>query len=766
MSSLGTAPANDDVHEQLRAEQETNLLLSEALAEIEQDNQGWRRIDGVQQDDLTPQGLRDIAAAARLNWIANPLIRRAVNVRTFYTWGQGVQLSARDDQVNDLVQAFLDDPLNQQELFSQQAREESDRALQLDGNLTLALFTAPTTGRVQVRSLPWTEITSVVTAPEDSAQRWFYLREWQATTTDAGSGRVVQERRKALYPDLSYRPTVRPKERGGVEVLWDSPVLHVRVGGLKGMQFGVSEVYSALAWARAYKGFLEDWAALAKALSRFAWKGKAKASRVGAMRRTLEGAAPGDTGGAARGVLPAGGGFITDPDTDLTPISKTGATIDAESGRPLAMMVASAMDIPYTILMGDPDIGNLATAKTLDRPLELAMQSRRELWAATLRRLCDYAIDQSIRAPRGALQGRITRDEFNREIATLSGDADRNLDIEWPSILEHDQKALVDAIVAADGTGHVPPETICRLLLVALGVENVDELMDELTDDEGKFLDPELAAKATAAPPVPPLPPAAPPPQEPPPTREAVREATRVPPPQEQFTDFEQIQSEWQTALNAAVIAYLAQREEDAETLAGQVATGVTAPAALQLASGAAAGLILAALTRLHGTAGARAVAEVAAQGQAVRAPDPDVAFLTEHADVVADLLTRSLVSSAAREALRLTGLDDEQVAQAVRAHLATLTDAQPRELIGGALTAAQNRAREAVFGQVVGGAFYASERLDAATCGPCVDIDGTRYDTVIEAAEAYPTGGYRLCQGRERCRGLIVFWLGDDFPT
>lgn len=500
LATMEESPAltrEDELAEQLRAEQETNLLLTESLLDFEADNRGWLRMDGLSnQQAFTMQGLREIAASARLNFIGNPLIRRAVNVRTFYTWGQGVTVAAREDAVNEVLQAFMDDELNQQVLFGHDARQEKDQALQLDGNLMLALFTMPTTGRVQMRTIPWGEITHIVTDPDDREQRQLYARTWTATTVDPESGRPVETKLTAFYPDLSYRPAVRIRSIGGHPVHWDSPILHVRAGGLEGMQHGLSEVYPALAWARAYKGFLEDWASLAKALSKFAWKGTAKTGRVSALRRAVE-----QTGVASP--LPsrepaAGQAMISDGSADLTPISKTGATLDADSGRPLAMMVGAAMDLPYTILMGDADTGNLATAKTLDRPTELAMQSRRESWSAVLRKLAGYVIDQAVKAPQGGLSGTVRRDELGREVITLTGDLDRNVDVTWPSLLEHDLAELVTAIVEADGTGRVPPEVICRLLLTALGVEDVDDLMQELLDDDGQFIDPAMQAAASA----------------------------------------------------------------------------------------------------------------------------------------------------------------------------------------------------------------------------------------------------------------------------
>jgi hypothetical protein len=123
--------------------------------------------------------------------------------------------------------------------------------------------------------------------------------------------------------------------------------------------------------------------------------------------------------------------------TELEPIPKTGAIIDAESGRPLAMMVGTALDLPYTLLMGDADLGNLATAKTLDRPTELAMENRRALWESVFRAVLGYAVEASVKAPRGPLRGTWVQDG-NRQIVTLPTDVDASIDVDWPSILEHD----------------------------------------------------------------------------------------------------------------------------------------------------------------------------------------------------------------------------------------------------------------------------------------------------------------------------------------
>lgn len=51
-----------------------------------------------------------------------------------------------------------------------------------------------------------------------------------------------------------------------------------------------------------------------------------------------------------------------------------------------------------------------------------------------------------------------------------------------------------------------------------------------------------------------------------------------------------------------------------------------------------------------------------------------------------------------------------------------------------------------------------ATEVLDRNTCGPCRNIDGTRFTDLEEAEAAYPAGRYDRCDGGARCRGFLVF--------
>lgn len=495
-----------ELSERLRGEQSENLVLQESVVDLQLalDDAGWRRMQATGAQEFTRAGLGRIAALCRIMATKNTLIKRGLSLRHVYVWGSGVQVSARANgkeggqDVNAIVQRFWDEPLNAAVLTGALAAEENERALGTDGNVLFALFTMPKTGAVRVRNVPFDEVDDVICNPEDNAERWYYRRCWTETSVDPGTGAHDTVHREVLYPDVHYRPTARPAKLDGVPVQWDAPVVHVRVNGHKGWKFGVADAYAAIDWARGYTVFLEDFARLMKSLSRFAWKATAPGSKASQVAAKIAAAPGADT--LSRTALDVGATAVMGLNQDLTAIPKTGATIDSDSGRPLAAMVASGLDVPVTMLLGDPGVtGARATAETLDEPMRLAMEARRQIWTSVLTTILGYVIDQAVKAPQGQLKGTISRDEYDREVVTLAEDTERTLDFDWPDLAKTDPFLLVDAIVKADQTGKLPELTVARLLLQALGVEDIDEIIDELTDDNGDFIPRDVGAGQVAA---------------------------------------------------------------------------------------------------------------------------------------------------------------------------------------------------------------------------------------------------------------------------
>lgn len=482
--------------------------LQESLADLELmlEDRGWQRLGMWADQQFSRAGLERSAKLCRAMAVANPLIRRGLNLRIAYIWGSGVSIAARatgksktnpaEQDVNAVVQGFLDSRDVRKNLYGAAAREANERTLGTDGNLIAALFTSPRTGRVRPRLIPLEEITQIIKNPEDRTEPWFYER---VSTGPDG------QQLTTYHPDIDYagaRFTIKQAIRLGDqtmvkgEILWDAPVLHMKVNALANWDFGIGDAFAAIAWARAYKEFLEDWAKLVKALSRFAWRatgGKNSAAQKAADRINARTTRPADVAGGQIDGRSVAGQTVALTGVNLEAIPKTGATIDSESGKPLAAMIAAGLDVSLIALLGDPGItGARATAETLDRPTELMATMRRDAWKEFWDRLLEYVIDAAVRAPQGRLQGSTERDESGELIVTLAGETERTIEVTWPDLTETTVDVLMAAITAADSLEVLPPLTIAKMVLAAMHqyVDDPDEILEDMTDENGNFLPP------------------------------------------------------------------------------------------------------------------------------------------------------------------------------------------------------------------------------------------------------------------------------------
>lgn len=498
----GGQMTTEQMRNQLKAANATTDAVQENLLRLEMamEDDGWRRLGWDADREFTRQGISEIIKVSRALYISHPLIQRAVDVKTYYVWAQGVSRTASDGKVQELiVDPFINDMGNQAELFGHQSQLLTDVDQQVDGSLFYALHTSPL-GDVSVRTIPVEQFTEIMTREGDAGITTFYRRVWAEDIFDAATGERRVTQKEELYPDFRYHPDMKPETVGGLRVNWETPIMYNKTGGLKHMKFGIPETFSSMEWARAYKGFLEDWHTLVKSLSRFAWKATTHPKKIKGLKRRLEEEGKGSEGEEAEGEEPAkgsrrkriGDAFIGKEGDKLESINKTGATVSSDDARPSRLMVAAAFGLPDTILSGDVDIGNFATSKTLDRPTELMMVSRQTFYSQRERDLIRYQMDAKVRSL--DIPGKRVKDPrtgLNMIVPTM----DPTVEISFPPVLEHDVKGNVDSIIAAAtlngkaDAGVIPPELRTKMLLEALGVDDVEKAMDEMPDETAEVVE-------------------------------------------------------------------------------------------------------------------------------------------------------------------------------------------------------------------------------------------------------------------------------------
>ncbi len=112
----------------------------------------------------------------------------------------------------------------------------------------------------------------------------------------------------------------------------------------------------------------------------FAWQLKSK-TKTGATTAAATIATPQAAGSTA----------ILGADMELASLPRTSNSVDLGNGKPLAAMVAAALEVSVVALMSDPGTsGAYGVAQTLDVPTTKAMQARQRLWELYLDRVMRF----------------------------------------------------------------------------------------------------------------------------------------------------------------------------------------------------------------------------------------------------------------------------------------------------------------------------------------------------------------------------------------
>lgn len=494
--------------------------------ELAIEDRGWKRMIAQSQYEFSRFGLQSIILICRLYYLKNPLIRRGVQVSSFYVFGRGMEVSSEDETANARIQEFFQDPRNASQL-SHSAFTQHEQTLHTDGNLFWALFTDPKDGGTVIREFDCLEIQDIVTDPNDASVPWFYLRQWTESTFDPIKGEVSYNPKKGAYVAIDWEHL--PNFPTQTETIQDYPlqrddnrqpvpVLHIKDGALPKWRFGCPRVYPAIDWARAYREGLENLCTLWKALSRYAWRVETEggAPAIAAFKQALSTTLANNLTQIDTNPPPiTGSAFIADPSTKIEPIKTSGMTMSPEDLRRVMLMVCASFGLAESYF-GDITSGSFATAASQERPAELMFLERQEMWRSVLQRLTHYILSRDLRATKGKLRAAMAKRQNKStanfdpasvliEMAPLKSDhgllsvkaieAKKKaapdaafsimVNVTFPDILAHDIKQRVEAIVQAmtlsgfTVTG-IDEKVGVGLLLAELGVEDVQAVLDAM----------------------------------------------------------------------------------------------------------------------------------------------------------------------------------------------------------------------------------------------------------------------------------------------
>lgn len=133
---------------------------------IDDDEDQWRKLTGESKRDLTPLTQARMQELALYLWESNLLANRIVELPLAYLLAEGVKLVAEDEIVQEWLDQFWADPINQMDLkLPKKARE-----LSLFGEQCYPVFVNEFSGRVRLGYLDPSLIETVVTDPDNGEQ--------------------------------------------------------------------------------------------------------------------------------------------------------------------------------------------------------------------------------------------------------------------------------------------------------------------------------------------------------------------------------------------------------------------------------------------------------------------------------------------------------------------------------------------------------------------------------------------------------------------
>jgi len=386
-------------------------------AQLALEDIGWRPLMGLSDsaNSFTLDSLHHASELCRAVATVNPLVGRGLRVRTGYVWGSGVSVvpkefiqgPGRPRTVN--LEPELPEGINEV-LTGTLAQLELERTSGTDGNL----FFLVDRRTKEVLRVPFEEITEGV-SQRGNRERLLYIRRtwndwdleldfeanielnpitapkaaargrtWMKADRDSPSGgstRAGFSFRDVWYPTPAGIRALG-RNRGAAQIAGDKVdhtkvLVHVPFNRLTGWRWGIPDVLPAVWWTKAYKEYLENCATLTKAYARFAWKVTSDRSR--SVRRTAAAMAQAPRTDPSTGQpLNVGASAVLGAGQDLSAVGGN-TKVDFDAGRPLAAMIAAALDVPLPALLEDPSIANNAAATSLDTSTILVMQARQKV---------------------------------------------------------------------------------------------------------------------------------------------------------------------------------------------------------------------------------------------------------------------------------------------------------------------------------------------------------------------------------------------------
>ena len=423
---------------------ELDVILREAVASVEAslslEDEGWINLSGTSGEVISDAARINNIKWSRLYAVKDPLGKQAIRLWTDYTFGKGIIATTQEEATKKVLKSIWDNPANRGIFSAAGVRKSSNIGL-IDGENFFAIFIGADS--VAIRRIEATEITNIITNPDDKEDVRYYQREWTDTMGQSHCGYY-----KSIFnvKDIS----TQGPQGNSIQATEDAFVYHLPFNTIS--QRGNPLLLPALDWIRWYRKFLASRIAVMLALAKFAWKNKTKggATAVATSKAVLNDKDPNP-----------GSILFENLGSDTTPIKTDSAASNAyQDGRMIKLQVCSAVGISEQYF-GDISTGNLATAKTVELPMVKMFESYQAVWEGAYQDMFTFVLNQK----------------------GITDVEKQFIDIDFPPIAPEDVALAAEAIVKMINA--IPDLAFAgevqQLALMTMGINNAPEVLKALT---------------------------------------------------------------------------------------------------------------------------------------------------------------------------------------------------------------------------------------------------------------------------------------------
>ncbi len=361
--------------------------LAATRAVMDYDERGWISLStqGSDKTGLSLSQLKDHSESIREYVVINPLIGRGAGLRYSYVWSKGVEVPGVNEQAGkrrgapSKLERFYRNPVNQENVFSDHAHQKMELSVFTDG----AYLLLGNNETKELRPIPISEVAGIYVNPEFSGEVWAVLREWTPDPSNPAT------RRRWYYSDKftgTRRGSITDDAGKSVPVESRFTLIDMWVNRQVGWALGVPDAMAAMPWVRTYTELVMNGKTMTDALARFASKVK-----VGSQKGA-------GNVGVKMGGSGAGQAAVIGEGNEMDIFSSAGKTYDFNGVRPIAALVATALEVSIIHLLSDPGAAgsSYGSASNLDLPTKRAMVARQNMWKSFLERVIEWGTEERL----------------------------------------------------------------------------------------------------------------------------------------------------------------------------------------------------------------------------------------------------------------------------------------------------------------------------------------------------------------------------------